>query len=80
MEKSKKQGIAAEELIYDVDGVQGSRFGDNCPKFVRNGDTISMIDRAGKRSDMTVPEFNQIARAFKSGEIKEQGLTTLRRK
>ena len=68
MDKSKKLGTASDELIYDVDGVGGSRHGDNCPKFVRNGNVISLVDRAGHRSDMTVPEFNRIARAFRSGD------------
>jgi hypothetical protein len=62
-----------EKLIYDVDGKQGSKVGDNCPKFVvdEQKQTVSLIDRAGNKANMTVSEFNQIARAFKSGEIKE---------
>jgi len=64
-----------EKIIYDVDGVKdGCHLGStNCPKFVvdEQKQTVSLIDRSGNRAHMTVSEFNKIARAFKSGEIKE---------
>lgn len=62
------------KLIYEVDGIkEGCRVSPNCPKFVLDElrQTVSLIDRAGNKANMTVSEFNQIARAFKSGEIKE---------
>lgn len=51
------------------------------PKFVSNENGwISLVDKQRGRADMTVEEFNRFVRAIKSGEIKEQGLTSLRRK
>ncbi len=61
-----------EKTLYDVDGL-GSRYGENCPKFILDEETqiVSLIDRKGNRASMTVLEFNKIAKAFKTGEIKD---------
>ncbi len=71
-----------EKLIYDVDGVrEGCMKGSvNCPKFLvdEQKQIVSLVDRMGNRTNMTISEFNQIARAFRSGEIKE--LATIMRK
>lgn len=69
MNKNRENG----KLIYDVDGVEGSRGGGSCPKFVlyENLDLVTLVDRRGKRANMKISEFNQIVNAIKQGEIKE---------
>jgi hypothetical protein len=56
-------------VIFDADECSA---GPNCPKFVIDEKTkvVSMIDKKGKKVDMTVGEFNKFVDAVLSNEIK----------
>jgi hypothetical protein len=63
-----------EKLLYDVDGgTQGCRLGSECPKFVLDEKTqmVGIVDRQGARVNMTIKDFNNIARAFQNGKLKQ---------
>jgi hypothetical protein len=68
-----------EKLIYDAEICTNKETG-SCPKFVLDSDKniVSLIDRQGKRADISTEHFNKFIRAVKSGEIRE--LAILRRK
>ncbi len=65
-----------ETLIYDAELCAGGP----CPKFVVDEEkqVVSLIDRQGRRAEMTVEHFNTFVKAVKSGDIKE--LASLKRK
>lgn len=45
----------------------------NCPKFVVNKKTeiVSLIDKKGNKSEMSIKHFNKFIKAVKNNEIKE---------
>jgi hypothetical protein len=63
-----------DKLIYDGDEQQCTNTATgSCPKFVLDSDKniVSLIDKQGKRANMSIEHFNKFIRAVKSGEITE---------